>query len=482
MGGTALSVRAHGLETEYGLQVRVLTASGRWRRLGSDEAGEALFAPVAEANRATNVYLRNGGRLYLDVGSHPEYATAECATIGDLVAQDRAGDVVVDQLADRLVEHLADQGEQARVSVFKNNVDSHGNSWGSHENYQVAREPGDGVDELADALSGFLVTRQLTSGAGHWERDRLGVGRFLLSQRAAHMWDPVGTATTRSRPLVNTRDEPHADPARHRRLHVICGDSTLIDATTALRVGSTELVLRAIEAGQRLDAMVPADTGPAIRAVAGDVTGRVRFDGRAGQLTALDVQRAWWQLTAPFADDDELRRVHETWGRVLDAVQDDRLDEVAHLVDWVAKRRVLLAEQGRRGLRADDPRLAQIDLVWHDIRSGQGLCRLAEARGQVERWVGADVVRRAVDQPPVTRAALRSRFVTAAQQNQRQYTVDWMRFTCHDLADGHASVPDPLCAQDVVVDELVARMASEPRTSAMRRVADPRGPEMPPVV
>ena len=174
-------------------------------------------------------------------------------------------------------------------------------------------------------------------------------------------------------------------------------------------------------------------------------------------------------------DFDETQRA--AWGEFA-----DRLDEVAHLVDWVAKRRVLVAEQGRRGLRADDPRLAQIDLVWHDIRFGQGLCRLAEARGQVERWLGADVVRRAVDQPPATRAALRSRFVTAAQQNQRQYTVDWMRFTCHDLAAGHASVPDPLCAQDADVDELVARMASEPRTSAMRRMADPRRPEMPPVV
>ena len=454
--------RVRGIETEYGLNLRVDTGHG-WRRVGSDEAARQLFAPVVEANAATNVFLRNGGRLYLDVGSHPEYATPECRSITDLIAHDRAGDVIVNQLADVALATLAEQGTPARVTVLKNNIDSHGNSYGSHENYQIERRLD--YDELARALTPFLATRQLICGAGRWVRGPRG-SWFELSQRAEHTWDPVASSTTRSRPFINTRDEPHADPSRYRRLHVVVGDSTLSQTTLLLRVGSTELVLRAVEDGVRFAALALADPTSAIRGVSRDLLGRTPLDLVGGErLTPLDLQRRVWQRVQPFADSDELRRAHETWGRVLDALADDRLDRVEAEIDWVGKYQMLRAWSARHG--PDDARLAQLDLAWHDIRPGQGLFRLAEDRGTMSRVVGPESVRRAVDLPPGdTRAALRGRFITAAQATHRRYTVDWMTFTVHDLPDGALTCPDPLVAADPRVDSLLTRMATEPHLAA----------------
>ncbi|MGO4958127.1 proteasome accessory factor PafA2 family protein [Luteococcus sp. Sow4_B9] len=477
-----MTLRPRGLETEYGLQVRVRPLDGgvagplSWRRLSSDEAARALFEPVVEANAATNVFLRNGGRLYLDVGSHPEYATAECTTLAELVAQDRAGDLVLAQLAARTRERLLEQGLDSRVSIFKNNVDSHGNSYGSHENFQVARTGS--LEQMVDALVPFLVTRQLICGAGHWERDRLGRGRFLMSQRAAHMWDPLGSATTRSRPMVNTRDEPHADAERFRRLHVIVGDSTMLDHSTLLRVGSMELVLRAVESGERFADLAVGEAGQVIREVSADLTGRCPVTTRGAD--ALSVQRACWQRTGDCVDGDELGWVHRLWGQVLDALEGGEPERMAASVDWIAKRRLLLAQQARHGMREDDPRLAQLDLAWHDIVPAQGLARLAERRGQVARWLPEGADQEATARPPSsTRALVRAAFITAAQRHRREYQVDWMRFTCHDLPDGQVAVSDALTTHDDGVEELIRRMASEPRRAASSTFASSRLPWTP---
>ena len=457
-----MRARVRGIETEYGLNLRVDTGHG-WRRVGSDEAARQLFAPVVEANAATNVFLRNGGRLYLDVGSHPEYATPECRSITDLIAHDRAGDAILNQLADVALAALDDQGTAARVTVLKNNIDSHGNSYGSHENYQIER--GLDYDDLAQALTPFLATRQLICGAGRWVRGPRD-SWFELSQRAEHTWDPLASSTTRSRPFINTRDEPHADPSRFRRLHIVVGDSTLSQTTLLVRVGSTELVLRAIEEGVGFADLALADPTGAIRGVSRDLRGRSALDlAGGGRVSPLDLQRRVWQRVAPFADSDELRRAHEIWGRALDALADDRLDRIEADIDWVAKYRMLRAWSARHG--HDDARLAQLDLAWHDIRPGQGLFRLAEDRGAMSRVVTPDDVRRAVDTPPAdTRATLRGRFISAAQATQRKYTVDWMTFTVHDLPDGAVSCPDPLAGGDARVDALLTRMATEPHVTA----------------
>ncbi|MGB3764574.1 MAG: proteasome accessory factor PafA2 family protein, partial [Ornithinimicrobium sp.] len=211
--------RIFGIETEFG----VTCAFSGDRRLSSDEVARYLFRKVVSWGRSSNVFLVNGSRLYLDVGSHPEYATAECDTLTDLVAQDKAGELIVHDLAVDAEQRMAEEGIQARVYVLKNNVDSRGNSYGCHENYLVQRRGQ--LSRITDTLIPFLITRQIVTGAGrlHVVGDR---ATYQVSQRADHIWDGLSSATTRSRPIINTREEPHADAEQDRRLHVIVGDST----------------------------------------------------------------------------------------------------------------------------------------------------------------------------------------------------------------------------------------------------------------
>ncbi|MDO5533936.1 MAG: proteasome accessory factor PafA2 family protein, partial [Propionibacteriaceae bacterium] len=264
--------RIYGIETEYGL---VATSDGQ--RLPADEAGTRLFAPIASAHATTNLFHPAGGRLYLDIGAHPEYATPECTAAVDLVCAQRAGDALLLSLRDAAVAAEAEQGRTTTFRVFRNNVDAYGNTWGSHENYLVDRSTDPRL--LSDWLVPFLVARQVLGGAGHWRR-----GRFGLSQRADVLAEAVSNQTTRSRPLINTRDEPHADPERHRRLHVIAGDTNSLEHAQWLVVVATELVLRRAEAGgtppprpedplaalrtwnRTPDAAVPATDGSALSA------------------------------------------------------------------------------------------------------------------------------------------------------------------------------------------------------------------------
>ncbi|MGZ4429882.1 MAG: proteasome accessory factor PafA2 family protein, partial [Nocardioidaceae bacterium] len=221
--------RIFGIENEYGV---TCTFRGQ-RRLSPDEVARYLFRKVVSWGRSSNVFLRNGARLYLDVGSHPEYATPECDDIIDLVAHDKAGERVLEGLLIDAERRLHDEGIAGDVYLFKNNTDSAGNSYGCHENYLVSRH-GE-FSKLADVLIPFLVTRQIIVGAGKVIQTPRGA-MYSVSQRAEHIWEGVSSATTRSRPIINTRDEPHADAERYRRLHVIVGDSNMSETTTMLKV------------------------------------------------------------------------------------------------------------------------------------------------------------------------------------------------------------------------------------------------------
>ena len=227
--------RIYGIETEFGV---TCTSEGR-RRLTPDEVARYMFRSVVRWGRSSNVFLGNGARLYLDVGSHPEYATAECDDLLDLIAHDRAGEVVVQQLVDDAQARLAEDDVEGEIFVFKNNVDSAGNSYGCHENFLVART--DDFAAVTEALLPFLISRQLVAGTGRVMQTSRGAV-FSVSQRADHIWEGVSSATTRSRPIINTRDEPHADAERYRRMHVIVGDSTMTETTTLLKVGSAALL------------------------------------------------------------------------------------------------------------------------------------------------------------------------------------------------------------------------------------------------
>ena len=463
--------RIVGIETEFGV---TSTGAEGSRTLGADEIARYLFRPVVERWRSSNVFLENGSRLYLDVGSHPEYATAECDGLLQLVAHDRAGDRIVDDLGLRAEQALAAEGVDAKVYLFKNNTDSVGNSYGCHENYLLDRATQ--VRSIGTTLLPFLVSRQLICGAGKiLPGTPAGVGlgetqepTFCFSQRAEHMWDGVSSATTRSRPLINTRDEPHADSARFRRMHVIVGDSNMIETTTLLKVASTRLVLEMLEAGVELRPMAVSHPVRAIREISRDLTGTrpVTMTDRT-TMTALDIQREFLAAVHRYLDSggwerddrDVVTECVALWERVLDAVESGDHDWIAADIDWAAKLRLIRQVQDKTGVDLDHPRLAQIDLTYHDIRPGRGLHSVLERRGLVSRVVDDSAVEHArVVAPESTRAALRGRFISAARAAGRGHTVDWVHLKVMDGTLPTVSLTDPFANEDPRVDDLIAAL------------------------
>jgi proteasome accessory factor A len=446
--------RVFGLETEYGVSFTL----GGQRRLSPDEVARAMFRHVVSWGRSSNVFLENGARLYLDVGSHPEYATPECESPLEAVVHERAGDRIVHDLAVRTAAALAEEGLRGDVRVFRNNTDSAGNSYGSHENYLVDRTEDFG--RITAGLLPFLVTRQVFAGAGKLLRGPSGA-EYVLSQRAEHVWEGVSSATTRSRPLINTRDEPHADAERFRRLHVIVGDSNMSDYACWLRLATTDLVIRMLEERATFAAPDLADPSLAIREVSRDLRGlgRVRLaSGRAP--TALDVQEQYLEAVERFvaarhADDPLAAHTLGEWRFVLAALRQDPMRLVRQL-DWVAKLRLIEAYRTRHDLPDGDARLALVDLAYHDIDPARGLHHLLVREGRMQRLVAEDAVAAAVTSPPRrTRAALRGRFLAAARRAGRDVTVDWVHLKVNEPAQRTVLCRDPLVWQDERVDRLI---------------------------
>src|SRR6201746_1071158 len=285
-----------GIETEFGV---TCTFHGH-RRLSPDEVARYLFRRVVSWGRSSNVFLRNGARLYLDVGSHPEYATPECDSLIELVTHDKAGERILEGLMLDAEARLNDEGIAGDIYLFKNNTDSAGNSYGCHENFLVARH-GE-FSRMADVLIPFLVTRQLICGAGKVLQTPRGAV-YCLSQRAEHIWEGVSSATTRSRPIINTRDEPHADAERYRRLHVIVGDSNMNENTTMLKVGAADLVLRMIEHGITFRDLTLENPIRAIREISHDLTGTRSVRLATGRTaTALEIQREYYGRAVDFIE------------------------------------------------------------------------------------------------------------------------------------------------------------------------------------
>src|SRR5687768_14970144 len=286
--------RIFGIENEYGV---TCTFRGQ-RRLSPDEVARYLFRKVVSWGRSSNVFLRNGARLYLDVGSHPEYATPECDDVTELVTHDKAGERVLEGLLLDAEQRLHDEGIQGEIYLFKNNTDSAGNSYGCHENYLVGRA-GE-FSRLADVLIPFLVTRQIIVGAGKITQTPRGAS-YAASQRAAHIWEGVSSATPRSRPIINTRDEPHADAERFRRLHVIVGDSNMSEFTTFLKVGITDLVVRMVEENIVMRDLTLENPIRAIREISHDITCKRRVRLATGrELSAIEIQTEYFERCARF--------------------------------------------------------------------------------------------------------------------------------------------------------------------------------------
>ncbi|MEV5507243.1 Pup--protein ligase [Streptomyces orinoci] len=450
--------RIFGLENEYGV---TCTFRGQ-RRLSPDEVARYLFRRVVSWGRSSNVFLRNGARLYLDVGSHPEYATPECDNVIELVTHDKAGERILEGLLVDAERRLHEEGIAGDVYLFKNNTDSAGNSYGCHENYLVARH-GE-FSRLADILIPFLVTRQLLCGAGKVLQTPRGAV-YCVSQRAEHIWEGVSSATTRSRPIINTRDEPHADAERYRRLHVIVGDSNMSETTTLLKVGSTDLVLRMIEAGTVMRDLTLENPIRAIREVSHDITGRRKVRLASGrEASALEIQQEYYEKAVDFCERRGIRtgtveRVLELWGRSLEAVREEDLDRIATEIDWVMKYQLIERYRAKNNITMSHPRVAQIDLAYHDIHRRRGLYYLLERRGQAARVCNDLKIFEGKSVPPqTTRARLRGDFIRRAQEQRRDFTVDWVHLKLNDQAQRTVLCKDPFRSVDDRVEKLIAGM------------------------
>lgn len=450
--------RIFGLENEYGV---TCTFRGQ-RRLSPDEVARYLFRRVVSWGRSSNVFLRNGARLYLDVGSHPEYATPECDNVTELVTHDKAGERILEGLLVDAERRLHEEGIAGDVYLFKNNTDSAGNSYGCHENYLVARH-GE-FSRLADILIPFLVTRQLLCGAGKVLQTPRGAV-YCVSQRAEHIWEGVSSATTRSRPIINTRDRPHADAERYRRLHVIVGDSNMSETTMLLKVGATDLVLRMIEAGTVMRDLTLENPIRAIREVSHDITGQRKVRLASGrEASALEVQREYYEKAVDFVDRRGIRtgtveQVLELWGRTLEAIEAEDLDRIGTEIDWVMKYKLIERYRAKHNMTMSHPRVAQIDLAYHDIHRRRGLYYLLERKGQATRICNDLKIFEGKSVPPqTTRARLRGDFIRRAQEQRRDFTVDWVHLKLNDQAQRTVLCKDPFRSVDDRVEKLIAGM------------------------
>jgi proteasome accessory factor A len=449
--------RIFGIENEYG----VTCALRGQRRLSPDEVARYLFRRVVSWGRSSNVFLENGARLYLDVGSHPEYATPECDSIEDLVAHDKAGERILEGLAESAEARLRDEGIRGVVYLFKNNTDSAGNSYGCHENYLTARR--DDFVHYAQVLIPFLVTRQIYAGAGKVLQTARGAV-FCLSQRAEHIWEGVSSATTRSRPIINTRDEPHADAERFRRLHVIVGDSNMSEYATFLKVGATSIMLRMLEdPGVVLRDMTLEDPIRAIREISHDTTCRRQIrlaNGR--EVSALDIQSEYLSRAVRYASQHALSpmetRALAMWQHCVETIERDPL-ALDRECDWVIKHNLVEAYRARHSLGLGSPRVALLDLQYHDVSQRRGIFYRLQRRGLLERVVTDAAITEAMDVPPsTTRARLRGEFIRRAKERRRDFTVDWVHLKLNDQTQRTVLLKDPFRAHDERVERLIESM------------------------
>lgn len=450
--------RIFGIETEYGV---TCTFRGQ-RRLSPDEVARYLFRRVVSWGRSSNVFLRNGARLYLDVGSHPEYATPECDAVIETVIHDKAGERILEGLVVDAQQRLLEEGITGEIYLFKNNTDSAGNSYGCHENYLIGRQ-GD-FGRLADALVPFLVSRQILCGAGKVLATPRGAV-YNVSQRADHIWEGVSSATTRSRPIINTRDEPHADAERYRRLHVIVGDSNMSETTTMLKLGSADLVLRLLESGRTMRDLTLENPIRAIREMSQDQTGRrvVRM-ANGKSMSSLDIQSEYFERVRSFADaaglldepDGVPARTVELWGRAIKSIGAGDLSQVDTEIDWVIKLRLLERYMHKHDMDLSNPRIAQLDLAYHDITRHRGLFYLLERNGLTARVTTDLATFEAKSTPPQsTRARLRGEFIKRAQERRRDFTVDWVHLKLNDQSARTVLCKDPFRSVDERVEKLI---------------------------
>ena len=496
MSTIAPGPRVTGLETEFGvLCAPVGTPEAVKADLPDVERAAALiFRHRPVGYRSTNLFLPNGGRLYLDIGAHPEYATAECVSVRDLVAQDQAGRAILAAMAERAATGLAQERAPVRFHLLANNTDSAGHTYGCHESYSVPRSLLDATDHPAGAgtdttmattmavLTSFLATRPVLVGSGRPlaggpagpSEDSRGAGdeeaAWGLSPRAPHLQALTSADTTGQRALVNTRDEPHADATRLRRLHVTCADTTMAEPTTGLRSAVTLLLLDALEAGWDLSDLALADPLATLSALGespwGDVPA-VTVQGR--RLSAVDIQEFFLERLTAYLDNagvpDFLRGADhlltDLAPRVISALRRHDDGAIDTEIDWAIKRRLMRAQRERHPQlsgQALEALRSRVDLAYHDLNAETGLVPRLTAQGAMARLCEPEEIERARHTPPATRAALRGAFVAACLEVGADFSVSWESLRLDSPPTAPVDLPDPLETVHDAAESLTQRV------------------------
>jgi proteasome accessory factor A len=445
--------RIYGVETEYGI---IFTPEGR-KTLPVEKAIRFLFEKLITTEHFLNVFLENGARFYQDTGCHPEYATPETASPNDLVIYDRAGERILEELQFYAEEKIREERVPGKLSIFKNNTDFVGNSYGCHENYLVDRD----VDfyYLAEQLIPFLVTRQIFAGAGKVFQTQDGV-HYCISQRAQHIYQKISGTTTNDRSIINTRDEPHADREKYRRLHVIVGDSNMSEYTNFVKIATCAAVLQMIEDGFINKDFTLRHPVKAIKDISYDATCKRKLRLENGrEYSPIEIQREYCDMAMRYCEshdvDTQIRAGVREWNHILECLDADP-DRLDTKIDWVIKRRLLQEYIERKGLEWSDPRVFMIDLQYHDIRRDRGFFYLLERAGRAERmYTDAEIEKAKTEPPQDTRARMRGDFIKLARQNNIQYDLDWSNIRLGNLLNVRVICNNPFETDTEKVTELV---------------------------
>jgi proteasome accessory factor A len=446
--------RIFGLENEYGL---IFSPNGKVY-LPVEKVLGYIFEGLIPNSWPSNAFLVNGARFYQDTGCHPEYSTPECDNIFDLVTHDKAGERLVEGCLPLAEERLKEEGLNGEIFIFKNNTDSMGNTYGCHENYLMRRD----VDfwKVTEQLIPFFVTRQIYAGAGKLLK-LSGKTHFFLSQRAQHIHEKTSSSTTSSRSIINTRDEPHADAEKYRRLHIIVGDSNMSEFTTLMKIGVTAVVLSMIEEGYTVPNIELEDPVKAIREISRDTTLKRRVkleDGR--ELTGIEIQRMYleraYDYLASTEADSITKDIVQKWENILNKLEEDPM-QLSRQIDWVMKKELMVSYMERKDCGWDDPRILLMDLQYHDVNRSRGLYYVLEKMDMAEKVVEEEDIQLAMNEPPqTTRAKIRGDFIRFAREKNRSYTVDWTYLKLNGYWEETILCMDPFSSSDRRVEELIA--------------------------
>ena len=438
--------RIYGLENEYGI---ICTSDRRGgKALSIQNAVMYLFREIISGRMYPDVFLENGARFYQDIGCHPEYATPECDKVSDLVSHDKAGERIIERLSVAAERKMQADGFLGRISVFKNNTDTPGNTYGCHENYLMDRRVS--FRQLASQLIPFFVTRQVFAGAGKVKSTNRG--GYAISQRAQHIREEISIATTTARGIINTRDEPHADREKYRRLHVIVGDSNMSEFATYLKIGTTAIILRMIEDNFIKQRLALRDSVRAIQQISEDITCTRKIELENGKrLSGVEMQWEYLECARQYFEQAESDPVTDQimarWEYVLTCLETDPM-QLDRELDWVIKKKLIETYVTSRQLKWNSAKVMMLDLQYHNIRPELGLYYKLEKDGRVERIVSDDEIEHAMHHPPeTTRAKFRGRFVKLANERKILCGVNWSYIQLYEPYQKLFLSTDPLQAE-----------------------------------